>query len=85
MSKTAWEPAPIKEGVCGSCKHLNKNILSRLSYPQKYPCMKSARKHTEFDECDVFLDQEEIQAQVICFESLRRTQEEDQAAPDKRE
>lgn len=59
MKKTAWEPAPIKERVCGSCKHLAKNILSRRSYPAKYPCMKSARTHTEYDECDVFPDQEE--------------------------
>ena len=57
--KTAWEPAPIKEGVCGSCKHLAKNILSRRCYPAKYPCTKSARAHTEYDECDVFPDQEE--------------------------
>ena len=59
MSKTAWEPAPIKTGVCGSCKHLNKNILSRISCPAKYPCMKSCRSHTEYDKCDVFLDQQE--------------------------
>ena len=59
MSKTAWEPVPIKEGVCGSCKHLAKNILSRRSYPAKYPCLKSARAHTEDDKCDVFPDQKE--------------------------
>lgn len=58
MSKTAWEPAPIKEGVCGSCRHLNKNVISRREFPSKYPCMKSSRKHTEFDKCDVFPDQE---------------------------
>lgn len=62
MSKTAWEPAPIKEGVCGSCRHLNKNVLSRRSYPAKYPCMKSARAHTEYDKCDVFPDEKEKQA-----------------------
>ena len=28
--------------------------------------------------------QQEVEAQVICFEALRRMQEEDQAAPDKR-
>ena len=59
--KTAWEPAPIKEGVCGSCKHMNKNILLRRSYPAKYPCMKSARAHTEYDKCDVFPDENEGQ------------------------
>ena len=60
MKKTAWEPAPPpKAGICGSCIHLNKNILSRRSYPAKYPCMKSARAHTEYDECDVFPDQKE--------------------------
>lgn len=59
MKKIAWEPAPIKEGVCGSCKHLNKNVISRREFPSKYPCMKSSRKHTEFDKCDVFPDQEE--------------------------
>ena len=60
MNKTAWEPAPPpKAGICGSCIHLNKNILSRRSYPAKYPCLKSARAHTEFDKCDVFPDQEE--------------------------
>lgn len=59
MSKTAWEPAPPHEaGICGSCKHLNKNVISRREWPTKYPCMKSSRKHTEFDKCDVLLDQE---------------------------
>ena len=59
MSKTAWEPAPIKTGVCGSCKNLNKNVLVRITYPEKYRCIKSGRAHTEFDECDVFHCQEE--------------------------
>lgn len=52
MSKTAWEPAPIKEGICGSCKHLNKNIICKISYTEMFKCMKSGRKHTEFDACD---------------------------------
>ena len=68
--KTAWEPAPIKEGVCGSCKHLNKNVISRREWPTKYPCMKSSRKHTESDKCDVFPDQEEKPAEEFNAKAL---------------